>query len=156
MCFCPEEGIWMPLWTPRKKMHAEKGSWWLSWAQMSKKQSLAAISKQGPPTQASLQGEGGPSCLPAPALQLLPPSAPQRGSWHPASSGRSCPHPVRAAHLCPHQLFTCRVALFRPVRTVPFRPIGWRGFGVLIRIRTDQSGARARDFCQYTSSPVWL
>lgn len=58
------------------------------------------------------------------------------------------PHLIRAA-----QLWPTRAALFWPTRTVPFGPIKLWWFGVLICIKTDQSGTRGRYFSSHKPTP---
>lgn len=125
------------------------------------KPSLATISLQRSLTQTAFKENAPLSYLP-PALhcfsalcfchlsQLL-----QRSSWNPVSNNRTKTFSVQSAisHQHLHQPF--RVAPFWP-RKVPFGPIKLQGFGVLICMRTDQSGTRTGNLCLHKSAPLWL
>lgn len=127
----------------QKGTPTQKDSWWLTGLNFFKKQSLAAISSQGPLMRTALQGEAC-SDLPASALNsccrcschLSQPDKGVPGLLF-LPTGQSFPLPIRAVQLQP-----TRVALFWPIRRMPFEPIKLQSFGVLICMRIGQSGTR--------------
>lgn len=119
------------------------------------KQSLAADSTQGPLLHTALQGR---SLHWTAACIVCLPSEPDliKEFRNIISTNRTQAFTIQW-ELCsyiPHHIHQpIRNALFWPIRTVPFEPIKLWGFGVLICVRTGQSGIRSGTFLLYVSSP---
>ena len=131
----------------RKKIPTKQGSSWLTGLKF-KKQSLAAISTQGSLTQTTRQGE---AYTELPACTVFLPSEP---AFYKGVLGILF-QPIGLRLSLPTQTCAAPVNQYGSILTNQDRAIRTKQqeSGVLIRMRTDQSGTRVGDFCPYMPAP---